>query len=356
MQGCERTNCNRFLTHCAVMAALTLLLFVTVMAQAQTLTVVHNFTGYDGWSPVSALTMDQAGNFYGTTDVGGTSNRGTVFKLSRKGSGWILTTLYSFTCKDDGGYLGSGVVFGPDGSLYGTASECGQYDHGTVYRLQPSASSCKSALCPWNETTIHAFTGGSDGEDPGDGNLVFDKAGNFYGATATGGYGEGLVYQFAPSDGGWKETVLYDFNGNGGFNPNSGLTIDNAGNLYGTTFNSDGQYNNDSGVVFEVSPNGSGWTEKTLSGIEFPDGASCGGVVFDAHGNLFGTSGCDSLGKPGGVGTEPRHPPAAGRSTRCTSFLTLPDPLDSPTLDAAGNVSRPRRKAAACTATARFSN
>ncbi len=316
-------------------AALALFVLLTISAaHAQTFTVLHTFTGGDGWSPVAGLTTDRAGNFYGTTDVGGASNRGTVFRLSRAGSGWVLTTLYSFQCQDDGGYVFGGVIFGPDGALYGTTYECGKDDHGVVYRLQPSPMSCKSALCPWQETVLHSFTGGSDGEDPGDGNLVFDKAGNLYGATATGGYGEGLVYEFSPSNGGWKETVLYDFNGNDGFNPNSGLLLDNAGNLYGTTESGGAEY---SGVVFELSPYGSGWTEQALSAVDFPDTGTCGGVVMDGQGNLFGTSGCDSLGKPGGVY---ELTPSNGGWTfnKLYSFSGSNGPADTPTLDAAGNV------------------
>ncbi len=318
----------------AQIAACLALFFAAVMAPAQTLTVLHTFTGGDGWSPVSGLTSDRAGNFYGTTDVGGASNRGTVFRLSPAGSGWVLTTLYSFQCQDDGGFVFGGVVFGPDGALYGTTYECGQYDHGVVYRLRPSPASCKSALCPWQETVLHSFTGGADGEDPGDGNLVFDQSGNLYGATATGGYGEGLVYEFSPSNGGWKETVLYDFNGDDGFNPNSGLLLDNAGNLYGTTEAGGAEY---SGVVFELSPYGSGWTEQVLSAVDFPDTDTCGGVVMDGQGNLFGTSGCDSLGKPGGVF---ELTPSNGSWTfnKLYSFSGSNGPADTPTLDATGNI------------------
>lgn len=309
-----------------------------ISARSQTLTVLHNFTGSDGYDPVAGLTADRAGNFYGTTDVGGASNRGTVFRLSRAGSGWVLTTLYSFTCQADGGYVFGGVVFGSDGALYGTTYECGEYDHGVVYRLRPPPTTCESTRCPWGETVLHSFTGGADGEDPGDGNLVFDRAGNFYGATAAGGaYGEGVVYEFSPSNGGWNETALYAFIGDNAFNPNSGLILDSAGNLYGTTFNSGGIYGNDSGVVFEVSHSGSGWTESVLSGIEFPDGASCGGVVMDGQGNLFGTSGCDSLGRPGGV--YELTPSNGGWSFNALyAFSSSEGPADAPTLDAAGNV------------------
>ena len=320
----------------AQIAACFVIFFAAVVAQAQTFTLLHNFNGGDGWNPVSGLTVDRAGNFYGTTDVGGTSNQGTVFRLSHEGSGWILTTLYSFKGgQNDGCYVASGVVFGPDGALYGTTYECGTYDHGTVFRLSPEPAACKSALCPWKETVLHNFSGDSnDGENPDIGNLVFDKAGNLYGATATGGYGFGVVYGLSPTSGGWTFKLVYDFYSNDGFNTNSGLIIDNAGNLYGTTY---GGGSDHSGVVFELSPNGSGWKETVLSSIEFPDTDTCAGVTMDGHGNLFGTSGCDNLGKPGGVY---ELTPSNGGWTFNTlyNFTVSVGPEDPPTLDAAGNV------------------
>ncbi|MGA8878822.1 MAG: choice-of-anchor tandem repeat GloVer-containing protein [Candidatus Korobacteraceae bacterium] len=321
-------------------AAVALALFVLLtmsVAHAQTLTVLHNFTGPDGWNPVAALTMDRAGNLYSTTDVGGANNRGTVFKLSRAGSGWALTTLYSFTGEDDGGYVYGGVTFGPDGSLYGTTAYDGQYGHGVVYRLRPSPTRCKSALCPWEETVVHGFTGDSDGGNPGGGNLLFDQAGNFYGTTTVGGYGEGVVFKIAPSSGGWTESVLWEFyNTADGFNPFSGLISDSADNLYGTT-SSGGSQGYFSGVVYELSPSGSGWTFQLLSSVEFPSTATCGGVVMDGKGNLFGTSGCDSLGDPGGVfELTPSH---GGWTFNTLYKFSSPDGPDaSPTLDAAGNV------------------
>ena len=320
----------------AVLGTAALMIVAAAEAHAQTLTVLHNFSGPDGWSPDGALVMDHAGNFYGTTDAGGASNRGTVFRLSHAGSGWVLTTLYSFQGQNDGCFPFAGVVFGPDGALYGMTYECGQYDHGTVFRVRPSPAACHAALCPWEETVLHSFTDGADGGNPV-GNLVFDQAGNLYGATPTGGYGEGVVFELSPSNGGWTESVLWEFyNTSDGFNPYSGLIFDSAGNLYGTTFNG-GSQEYFSGVVYELSPSGSGWTFHLLSSIEFPDGATCGGVVMDGQGNLFGTSGCDSLGRPGGVF---ELTPSNGGWTfnALYNFSSSDGPEDTPTLDAAGNV------------------
>jgi len=317
----------------ASLAVLATVLTIVPTAPAQTLHVLHNFTGPDGWSPDGALVRDRAGNFYGTTDAGGAIDRGTVFRLSRAGSGWILTTLYSFQGQADGCFPSAGVVFGPDGALYGTTYECGQYGHGTVFRVRPSPSPCRATLCPWEETVLHNFTDGADGGNPV-GNVVFDQAGNLYGATPTGGYGLGLVYELSPSNGGWTERVLWDFTGFGGINPYSALIFDNAGNLYGTTYNGAGDYG---GEVYELSPSGSGWTQQVLSPIEFMATATCGGVVMDARGNLFGASGCDDLGLPGGVY---ELTPSNGSWTFNVLYTVSGSqgPADTPTLDAAGNV------------------
>jgi uncharacterized repeat protein (TIGR03803 family) len=98
---------------------------------------------------------------------------------------------------------------------------------------------------------LHNFTGGKDGSVPLAG-VIFDQTGNLYGTTLLGGaYGYGVVFELAPSsDGGWKETVLHAFFNNPGSYPYAGLIFDAAGNLYGTTYGSDNskQY----GSVFEV--------------------------------------------------------------------------------------------------------
>ncbi len=138
--------------------------------------------------------------------------------------------------------------------------------------------------------------GGSNGADP-QGNLIFDGAGNLYGTTFYGGdkmcsYGEGCgtVIELTPNgDGKWSEKVLYNFGG-GGYGPYAGLIFDAAGNLYGTTLEG-GDY--DGGTVFELSPDGNGkWTEKVLHSFgSGNDGANpSAGLIFDAAGNLYGTT------------------------------------------------------------------
>ncbi len=310
------------------------------IVQAQTITVLHNFTGgADGGYPAAGLTMDAAGNLYSTAYGGGPSNAGVVFRLSRAGSVWILTPLYSFHGVD-GANPFSGVVFGPDGSLYGTTYNGGQYGQGTVFRLQPSPEACHSVICPWEETVLYSFSGGDDGGNPVYGNPVFDQAGNIYGTTLLGGSGGyGVVFELMPSNGSWTESVLWNFMVEGGVYPQSGLIFDRSGNLYGTT-SKGGTFGEDAGVVYELSPSGSGWNEVVLSLIAFPHTNTCSGVVMDGQGDLFGASGCEGAGFPGGVF---ELTPSNGSWT----FNVLHTfsggsgsygPSDSPTLDAAGNV------------------
>lgn len=272
---------------------------------AQTYTVLHKFTGgADGGNPHTGLTMDQAGTLYGTTAEGFLNGgTGTVFSLSHTGAGWTLNPLYTFA-GGSGGYRPlAGVVFGADGSLYGTTQEGGigtpnrQPDGcylgcGTVFNLKLSGV----------ETEIHRFAGGRDGMFPETGSLIFDRAGNLYGTTQNGGlpcdnpgFGCGTVFKLSPSGGGWTETVLYRFSGGSdGSYPNAGLIMDVAGNLYGTTVSGGVSgptcFTSGCGTVFKLSPSGSGWTESTLySFTGNSDGSSpYAGLILDAAGNLYG--------------------------------------------------------------------
>ena len=163
--------------------AVAILLIVTAsqLAEGQTFSTLHSFSGLDGEMPTAGLTMDGVGNLYGTTQYGGVAGYGLVFKLVHTGGSWILHPLYSFP-NDGGGNDGAepyaGVTFGPDGNLYGTTTRGGgSAAYGTVFKLSPPASACKSAICPWIETILYRFSGGSDGNRPMD-PVVFDRLGN----------------------------------------------------------------------------------------------------------------------------------------------------------------------------------
>ena len=179
------------------------------MAQAQTYNLLHEFSNSpDGDAPYASVTMDRAGNLYGTTTYGGANGKGLVFKLSHKGDGWILSPLYSFTGGSDDGSPQTPVTIGPDGSLYGTTQ--GRYlGGGTVYKLSPPARACASISCPWTHTVIFNFNG-ADGYYAN--SVIFDQAGNLYGTTESGGSaGFGVVYELTPSGSGWTQTILRNF-------------------------------------------------------------------------------------------------------------------------------------------------
>ena len=287
----------------ASIAASVIVLGVAVLifsqaAQAQTLTVLHNFTGgADGGGPVG-LVIDRAGSLYGTTSLGGFMGSGcdggcgTVFKLSQRNSSWIFSPLYSFQGGRDGTMPGAPVALGPNGSLYGTTTASGTQNGGTVFNLQPPLSACKTTLCPWLETVLYRFTGregNGDGFSPSWGSLVFDRAGNIYGTTLAGGASDkGTVFQLAHSSGGWTESVLYSFTGQAdGANPGGGLVLDSASNLYGTTYNGA----DEGGSAYELTPSGTGWIENTLHDFYPGPGQNpVAGMVFDQAGNLYGTT------------------------------------------------------------------
>jgi uncharacterized repeat protein (TIGR03803 family) len=187
----------------------TAFLLVTLAAfpsQAQTLTALHNFSlGADGGTPVAGVTFDQQGRIYGTTSDGG-SRHGVVYRLVDEGNGWILTPLYAFRGEPDGDAPYARVMFGPDGTLFGTTAGGGTSNSGTVFNLRPPASVCHATTCPWLETVIYSFTSGSDGSLPAYGDLIFDSAGNIYGTTAYGGAtGNGAVFKLTRSNGEWTK-------------------------------------------------------------------------------------------------------------------------------------------------------
>jgi uncharacterized repeat protein (TIGR03803 family) len=306
------TSLRAATTAMAIGIVLVLILGITQPAPAQTYTVIHHFSGGgDGANPYAGLTMDAAGNLYGTTLNGG-AGYGGVFKLKRSGSSFLLTPLYSFTGGNDGANPVARVVFGSNGTLYGTAHAGGtpncensQFTGcGLVFNLRPQPRACKTALCLWTESVLYSFTGASDGANPW-GNVTFDQSGNLYGTTEFGGIpncsggigaGCGTVFKLAPSGGGWTETVLYSFtNGSDGSRPYAAVTFDTSGNLYGT--NSQGAATGclngrGCGTVFQLTPAGSGWMEKTI--YAFQGGSDGGnpvaGVIFDQSGNLYGAA------------------------------------------------------------------
>src|ERR1019366_2707993 len=315
-----------------------LLIILPTQIQAQTYHVLYAFNGgLDGAEPWAGITVDAAGNLYGATMYGGGSNnRGTVFKLKHNGSGWIINPLYSFI-PSDGQYPEARVIIGPNGTLYGTNTFGGAFDHGTVYNVRPPANPCRATLCPWAEIVLYSFTGLADGGDPGYGDLNFDHAGNLYGTTTQGGANRGgVIYELQRSGGSWMESVLYSLDAyTSGIYPYSGVIFDSAGNLYGTATAAGGG----SGAVFRLTPSGSGWVENTL--YTFPRDESTGAgpygtVVFDQSGNLYGTT---ALGGAYYAGTVYELTPSGGNWIESVlySFADY-GPYVGLTMDAAGNL------------------
>ena len=269
-------------------------------SQAQTFSVLHYFTdGNDGGNSMAGVTVGGAGTLYGTTSEA-RGQSGVAFKLTEKGSGWILNPLHDFTGGSDGVSPESGLVIGPNGGLYGT-TDMGGFGVGTIYELRPPANACKTAICYWNETILHAFTGNqSDGGFPEYGNVIFDQAGNMYGTGSAFGPADcGVVWKLVPSGGGWTESVLYFFTGgNDGCSPASGVVFDPAGNLYGTT--SGGLFGGTQ-TIYQLAPSNGGWTENTLVALNSTTGThSFGTLISDAAGNFYGTAFDDG---PSGGGT-----------------------------------------------------
>jgi uncharacterized repeat protein (TIGR03803 family) len=260
------------------------------VAHAQRLTVLHTFTGPDGLTPYSGVTLDRAGNLYGTTYGGGASQLGTVYELKRHGSSYIHNQLHAFAGGNDGEQPYGGVIFGPDGALYGTTSGGGFEGAGTVFSLRPPATACHTALCPWTESVLYGV-GHFNGVQPTYGEVAFDPSGNIYGTTAFGGgageYGD--VYELRPSGGGWTGTELYAFGDPDAQYPGHNVVLDSAGNLYGTT-DAGGYY--DEGAVFQLVPSGSGWSESILYNFGDPQtgvgGYPVAGLITDRAGNFYG--------------------------------------------------------------------
>jgi uncharacterized repeat protein (TIGR03803 family) len=208
------------------------------------LTTLFEFDGTNGASPYADLTFDAAGNLYGTTSGGGKFGEGTVFKLSpAKGGAWKPTTLFSFNGADGAGPRGS-VVFDAAGNLYGTTVSGGGRGFGTVFKLSPEGDG------GWKHTTLVTFDI-ANGSQPTAG-LIFDPDGNLYGNANDGRFGIGIVFRLSQqANGSWKRTTLLTFNGENGSEPAGGLLLDAAGDLYGSA-SVEGKRNG--GVVFELSP------------------------------------------------------------------------------------------------------
>jgi uncharacterized repeat protein (TIGR03803 family) len=254
---------------------------------------VYSFGGMNGYGPVAGLLRDAMGNFFGTTVYGGDTNCdppygcGTVLKVSKTAK---ETVLHKFTGPPDGWFPESLLVEDAEGDIYGTTYLGGSGGNGAVFKIDATGK----------ETILYNFIGGPDGCFPGPG-VVLDSIGNLYGVTSLGGVGfcnsgYGVVFKIDTTG---NETVLHAFGGGDGANPDSVLLFDSKGNLYGTTENGGNSEcgGTGCGVVFELLPQqGGSWSEATL--YQFCSLLGCldgeepgiGPLVRDSAGNIYGTT------------------------------------------------------------------
>jgi uncharacterized repeat protein (TIGR03803 family) len=272
------------------------------------LTVLYSFTAqYDGNNPIASLAQGSDGNFYGTTFAGGgNSSIGTVFRITPAGA---LTTLVRFsenTASYNGGYPSAGLIQGSDGNFYGTTQAGGASNLGTVFRMTATG-----AL-----TTLVQFTGNgaySTGSYPLAA-LVQGSGGNFYGTTEFGGASNaGTVFQITPF-GTLNTLVQFMNNGfsNNGINPAAPLVLGTDGNFYGTTASGGGV--NANGTIFQMTPAGTltSLVQFTGTGGNEIGSAPGAGILQIPDGNFYGTT---YQGGASNLGTVFKTTPAGGITT-----------------------------------------
>jgi uncharacterized repeat protein (TIGR03803 family) len=316
----------------AVAALLALGMAAPPSAQAQTYSVLYNFGEMpDGANPTGGLIHDAVGNFYGTTSNGGAQSAGTVFEVDLTGKEQVL---YYFTGGSDGAYPRGSLVRDAAGNLYGITDSGGAYGRGTIFAVNDSGFA----------KVLYSFTGGTDGGQPDDG-LIRDSAGNFYGTTQGGGaFGYGTVFRLNRAG---TETVLYSFTGGAdGADPETALTRDGAGNLYGTAAGGgdtscEAPYG--CGTVFKLDPTGTETVLYAFNGAA--DGAfPASSLLIGASANLYGVTALGgsgtSCGSSLGCGTVFKVDPT-GTETVLYSFTGANDgafPGGALVSDSAGNL------------------
>ena len=193
------------------------------------------------------------------------------------------TVLYPFAGGNDGFDPRGDLIFDHAGNIYGTTADSEPY-YGTVFQLTPSGAA-------WTKSILYSFTGAADGATPS-ARVIFDQAGNLYGTTGNGGYngcnqGCGVVYQLTPSGSGWTENVLYAFQGGSdGEYLRGGVIFDRSGNIYGGTYQGG---SGGGGTVFELTPSDGTWSLGVLHGFSGQAGVNAN-LAMDTAGNLYGAT------------------------------------------------------------------
>jgi uncharacterized repeat protein (TIGR03803 family) len=201
--------------------------------------------------------------------------------------------LHNFSNWPHGFEPNGGLTADAAGNLYGTTYQGGDHYYGAIYELSPNSQG------GWKETLLYSFSGGADGNGP-TGTVLFDGAGNLYGATVGGGGTDsGTIFKLTrQANGRWTERVIWNFHGEDGFTPTGGLVFDLAGNLYGVTYSGGGVGlricgQGGCGTVFRLTPQKSGlWSQTTLYRFQgLDDGANpTANLILDSKGNLFGSA------------------------------------------------------------------
>jgi len=264
-------------------------LLLASVASGGTYKILHNFgAGSDGQYPAGGLVMGGQGLFYGATmggDVGckGQGSGGTLFRLKASGGRWQESILYCFAGQYIDGFPDSGLIVDGSGDLFGSA-DAGPGGVGDIFELTPDGEG-------WNFSIIYARQGG--------GCLVPDQAGDLYGCIGMGQYDHGAIGELSPGSNGWAYTDLYDFCAPSscydGIQPESPLSWDSKGNLYGTTLAGGNDYcSGGCGVALQMTPNGDGtWTYRVIhyfGSSQYDGQLPVAGLVLDAAGNAYGAT------------------------------------------------------------------
>lgn len=330
------------------LALVTIGLACSPLAHAQQESVLFSFSGTNyngggGTDPLSGVIFDAKGNAYGPAFDGGFNFGGTIFELiPASNSTWKEKILHTFAqgSTKDGTMPDGGLIFDAAGNLYGTTLEGGAATLGTVFRLSPQPNGT------WKESLLHVFgLSASDGINPS-AELIFDSAGNLYGTTLGGGGANnaGIVFELSPtSSGEWRETILHTFNISDGASLQKGLVFDSHGNLFGSASNG-GPF--DGGVVFELAPARNGkWNYHIIQSFNFSNTSGFAPVfkpVFDSAGNLYGSN---SWGGQHNYGTAFKLTPTTGDQWQFTVIHDFNNdgidgfyPQSTFVLDQAGNL------------------
>lgn len=300
-----------------MLAAVVLLIAMAIPAQAQTETILYNFSGSpDGYAPYAGPTL-KGTTLYGTTANGGDSvGDGIVYAINTTTGKETILHTFGGQVNNDGSLPYGGVAFDKQGNMYGMTLGGGQYNYGTIYKLTKSGKT-------YVESVVHSFSC-PDGCNPTYATPVFDKAGNLYGTTFYGGtYGNGTVFKMAP-DG--TLTTVYSFHaaGGDGYNPNTGVTLDTKGNIYGSA-PVGGLYND--GTLYEISASGVFSTLYSFTGGA--DGWVPRSPLVYKSGSLYGTTQSGGAGCTWGCGVVFKYTLAKGKNpgkqTILYTFSGVPD-------------------------------